>query len=84
MDGEYDKDIGKILSDIEWLKKEFTEIKELVKESNDKMEKIIDDLEERVKSLEEFRDKVKGAILVVATLFSGGAVVYILARILGG
>lgn len=77
MDSIDEKEFGELRADIKWLKQEIQEIKTMIKED-------MNNLEQRVEDLEKFRDKVKGATVVIGVLLSSTLLVYVIAHFLGG
>jgi len=71
-----EKEFGELKADIDWIKQELKEIKQMIR-------KDLDDLKQRVDELEKFRDNVKGATIVISTMLASGIIVWLLSHILG-
>jgi len=86
--------IAKLSTDMEWVKGRLNEIIKILEKNDKDMREAVrmyqedvdarfKHLETRVEDLESFRDKVKGATVVISLTLTSGVIVWLLTRVFG-
>jgi len=86
--------IAKLSTDLEWVKSRLDEIISMLEKNNDELKEMVEmyqadtdqrikELELKVEQLESFRDKVKGATVIISIAISSGLLIWALNHMFG-
>jgi len=86
--------IAKLSTDLEWVKSRLDEIIGMLEKNNDELKEMVEmyqadtdqrikELELKVEQLESFRDRVKGAAVIVSIAISSGLLIWALNHMFG-
>ena len=87
--------IAKLSTDMEWVKETLIDIKNRLEHNDEEVKKIVGEFreyvdkrleehEERISELESFRAKIKGVAIAVGALLSSSLLIYLLGKVFGG